>query len=61
MNSDSESLKYKLLALLLEYIADIPQGNGLPLKEITWVDNILETAATFMVGDFESLKTPETF
>ncbi|CCH67167.1 PatU [Richelia intracellularis HH01] len=54
-------MKYKLLALLLEYIADIPQGNGLPLKEITWVDNILETAATFMVGDFESLKMPETF
>ena len=61
MNSDSESLQYRLLALLLEYITDILQGNRLPFKEISWADNILETAATFMVGDFESLKTPETF
>lgn len=61
MNSDSESLQYRLLALLLEYIPDILQGNRLPFKEISRADNILETAATLMVGDFESVKTPETF
>ena len=61
MNSDSETLQYQLLNLLLADIHDACQDTGLPSKEINRVDNLLETATTSMVGDFESVTTPETF
>ncbi|MDJ0615238.1 MAG: PatU [Calothrix sp. MO_192.B10] len=61
MNSDSESLQYQLLNMLLADIADDSEYIGLVNKEINRVDNLLETAATPMVGDFESVQTPETF
>ncbi|MDJ0797005.1 MAG: PatU [Calothrix sp. MO_167.B12] len=61
MNSDSESLQYQLLNMLLADVADDSEYIGLVNKEINRVDNLLETAATPMVGDFESVQTPETF
>ncbi|WP_088242237.1 PatU [Calothrix rhizosoleniae] len=62
MNSDSESLQYQLLNMLLADVADNSENIGLESKEIKRVDNNhLETAAKQMVGDFESVQTPETF
>jgi hypothetical protein len=61
MNSDSESLQYQLLTILLADIANESEYIGLINKEINRVDDLLETAATPMVGDFESVGTPQTF
>jgi hypothetical protein len=61
MNSDSESLQYQLLTMLLADIADDSEYIGLTSKEINRVENPTTTAANSMVGDFESVSTPTTF
>ena len=61
MNSDSESLQYQLLNIFLADNANNCRGMGLESKEVNRVDDFLKTAAKPMVGDFESVQTPETF
>lgn len=61
MNSDSESLQYQLLNIFLADSADNCRGMGSQSKEVNRVDDFLKTAAKPMVGDFESVQTPETF